>query len=251
MKIFIDPGHGGNDPGAVGNGMREADIALEVSRELEGILRRHGIETRLSRDASAGATINQRWQAANAWAADYLVSIHVNAGGGTGAETFVSATKPNNRTFALAVNDHYADAMGLRNRGVKADTQTFVGSLGVLRHSHMPAILIELAFIDSPPQNPDTEALRNRRQDMAEALSESILNFLGIKPESEIKIEGVEEMRYNTIAEMPEWARPTIKKLIERGMLRGDGQGLSLSEDMIRVFVIHDRAGLYELVKTS
>ena len=65
-------------------------------------------------------------------------------------------------------------------RGVKIDTQTAVGSLGVLRHTRMPAILIELAFIDSPPSNPDVDILRNRRQDMAQAIASGLFQFLGV-----------------------------------------------------------------------
>lgn len=51
--------------------------------------------------------------------------------------------------------------------------------------------------------------------------------------------------RYNTVQECPEWARKTIQKLIDKGHLSGNGEGLNLSEDMIRMFVIHDRAGVY------
>ena len=54
------------------------------------------------------------------------------------------------------------------------------------------------------------------------------------------------EMRYNTMAELPEWARPTIEKMIAKGLLNGDGDNLDLSHDMVRVFVINDRAGLYQ-----
>ena len=54
------------------------------------------------------------------------------------------------------------------------------------------------------------------------------------------------EMRYNTVAELPEWARPTIEKMIAKGLLNGDGDNLNLSHDMVRVFVINDRAGLYQ-----
>lgn len=53
------------------------------------------------------------------------------------------------------------------------------------------------------------------------------------------------EMRYNTINEVPTWARDTIQKLIDKGLLQGDDGNLNLSEDMIRMFVINDRAGLY------
>ena len=51
--------------------------------------------------------------------------------------------------------------------------------------------------------------------------------------------------RCNTVEELPDWAKPTIEKLIAKKLLSGDGQSLNLSRDMLRVFVIHDRAGLY------
>ena len=62
--------------------------------------------------------------------------------------------------------------------------------------------------------------------------------------ESEDKEEN--EVRYNTVEECPKWAQATIQKLIDKGHLSGNGEGLNLSEDMIRVFVIHDRAGVYD-----
>ena len=53
------------------------------------------------------------------------------------------------------------------------------------------------------------------------------------------------KMRYNTVQECPEWARKTIQKLVDKGYLNGNAEGLNLSEDMIRMFVINDRAGVY------
>ena len=53
----------------------------------------------------------------------------------------------------------------------------------------------------------------------------------------------VEEVRYNTVEECPDWARETVQKLIDKGYLGGNGQGLDLSHDMVRVLVIQDRAG--------
>lgn len=178
-KIFLDPGHGGSDPGAVGNNMRESDIALEVCQLLEKNLVKAGCEVLLSRSSDTFISIDKRWQMANQWAADYFISVHINAAGGTGTETFIAATKPQDRVFAHAVNDHFANEMSLRNRGIKLDSTTRHGSLGVLRRSIMPAILVELAFIDSPSQNPDIFILRNRRHDMALALADGILRFLG------------------------------------------------------------------------
>ncbi len=54
------------------------------------------------------------------------------------------------------------------------------------------------------------------------------------------------EVRYNTVQECPEWAQATIQKLIDRGFLAGDGIGLDLSRDMVRLLVILDRAGEWE-----
>ena len=58
---------------------------------------------------------------------------------------------------------------------------------------------------------------------------------------------GCTQIRYNTLEEVPAWAKETIQKLIEKEFLRGDLTGLNLSEDMIRMFVINDRAGIYDL----
>lgn len=56
----------------------------------------------------------------------------------------------------------------------------------------------------------------------------------------------MQELRYNTVEECPEWARKTIRKLVDKGILNGDGENLDLSRDMIRLLVIQDRAGLFD-----
>ncbi|MCL2415966.1 MAG: N-acetylmuramoyl-L-alanine amidase, partial [Defluviitaleaceae bacterium] len=94
MKIFIDQGHnptGSHNTGAIGNGMTEQDIVFDVGITLAGILRRAGFEVMLSRPEATtvlgrdnSSAINSRWQSANTWGADYFISLHVNAGGGTG-----------------------------------------------------------------------------------------------------------------------------------------------------------------------
>jgi hypothetical protein len=51
--------------------------------------------------------------------------------------------------------------------------------------------------------------------------------------------------RYNTLDAVPDWAKPTIQKMIDKGLLNGNGESLDLSLDMLRIFVVNDRAGLY------
>lgn len=60
------------------------------------------------------------------------------------------------------------------------------------------------------------------------------------------RVDGIPGERFQTIGEIPEWANPTIRKMVDRGLLRGTGEGLDLSLDMIRIYVTNDRAGLYD-----
>ena len=250
-KIFIDAGHNysGWNTGAVGNGMREQDITFEVAWNLAEILQRAGFETMLSRPTlqtnlghDNNSSINARWQMSNAWGADYFISIHVNAAGGTGAEAFywdVTAEE-----FSRTLLETYCREMGLRNRRNVLSNQW-----GVIRHTNCPAVLFELAFIDSPLSNPDVNILRNRRMDMAIALAKGCFEYFGASLDfgdgDADQKEGA-KVRFNHIEELPDWAQPTIARLVEIGHLRGDGVGLDLSLDMVRIFVVLDRAGVFE-----
>lgn len=60
------------------------------------------------------------------------------------------------------------------------------------------------------------------------------------------EVEKMPETRYQTIEEIPEWGRDTIRKMVDNGLLQGNGEGLDLSLDMVRVYVTNDRAGLYD-----
>lgn len=60
------------------------------------------------------------------------------------------------------------------------------------------------------------------------------------------EVEIMPDKRYQTVEELPEWAKPTITKLVKLGWLQGDGAGLELSYDMVRLLVVNDRAGLYD-----
>ncbi|MCL2577988.1 MAG: N-acetylmuramoyl-L-alanine amidase [Defluviitaleaceae bacterium] len=249
FKVYNDGGHGGLDPGAIGNGMRESDVALDVSKRFGEILTRAGIEVMYSRTQDISP--EQRWQAANAWGADLYVSIHCNGFAldtANGYETFFAATKPADRGFANCIHTEFIKATGLRDRGVKVDSQSqHSGGLSVLRHSTMPAVLVELAFITAAAHSIDITVLRDRRPLMAEALANGVFKFLGIQPQ---KInEETMKMVYRTIKEMPEWAQPGIQQLIDMRVLSGRApDNLDIDDNMMRTLLIvrnmFDRAGL-------
>lgn len=228
MKIFIDPGHGGKDPGAVGNDLKEKDITLSVALKLNALLEKQGIETKMSRSTDTYLTINERYQLANDWGADYFISIHCNAAKGTGSETLYY--KVNSKSYAQTIQKSFIEQIGTRDRGVK-----YRDDLGVIKWANMPALLIELAFIDTAA---DAVILKEKQDEMAQAIAKGFFTLLGIKEIEEM------EKRYNTVRELPEWAREPIQELIDKGYLSGDEKGnLNLSEDMIRILVIMWRMG--------
>lgn len=148
LKVYLDAGHGGGDPGACDNGLQEKDITLAIAKVTEKYINDHykNVVVKMSRTGDSYPTLSDRTNEANTWGADLFVSIHVNAGGGDGYETFINTSTPNStEKFAEVMHrelmrDVYA---GFPDRGIKR------GDLHVLRESNMDAILTENLFIDT------------------------------------------------------------------------------------------------------
>jgi len=173
-KVFIDPGHGGDDSGAVGvNNLLEKDINLAVSKKVYDFLKNQGLEIKLSRTDDKTLELNERTVAANTWNADGFVSIHCNAFNkeACGIETYSYNIATNN----LAVNIHeeiLKSKCYTKNRGVK--TANFY----VLKYTNMRTCLIELAFIDNID---DAKILLENQDELAEAIAKGICKYFGIE----------------------------------------------------------------------
>lgn len=147
-RIFIDAGHGGSDSGAVGHGLQEKNLTLILARYTRDYLRDHftGYEVKLSRRKDETLSLGERTNAANRWKADILVSIHINAGGGTGFESFIYSGsfrgKIQTRGMQKTLHDAIVAETGFVNRGLKEQ------NFHMVRASQMPAILTESGFID-------------------------------------------------------------------------------------------------------
>ncbi|WP_078557167.1 N-acetylmuramoyl-L-alanine amidase [Bacillus alkalicellulosilyticus] len=146
-RIFLDPGHGGSDPGAVGHGLQEKNLTLDISRRIRDMLLNEyeDVEVSMSRNSDMFVSLSHRASRANNWGADYFVSVHVNAGEGTGFESFIHTSQAS-RTVQLQriMHSTIINEIEVRDRGRK--TANFV----VLRETAMPAILTENLFIDNP-----------------------------------------------------------------------------------------------------
>lgn len=149
VKIFIDPGHGGGDPGAVGNGIQEKNITLQISNKLREILINEydGVSVRMSRTGDETISLTQRTAMANQWGADFLYSVHINSGGGTGYEDFIYSRLSNNSLTAQmqrTIHTEIISRIGMVDRGMKK------ADFHMLRDSNMDAVLTENGFIDNP-----------------------------------------------------------------------------------------------------
>jgi len=169
--IVIDPGHGGSDPGAIGNGFLEKNGTLDISFKLKSKLENLGYKVYVTRSDDSYVDLYDRARLANNVKADLLVSIHHNAFSetSTGIEVLYSArdmdrnirneainigwTDPDityaarvstSSTIAKDLSANLASALGMVNRGAKEQ------NLAVCRNTAMPSILVEAGFITNP-----------------------------------------------------------------------------------------------------
>jgi len=147
VKIYVDAGHGGSDPGAVGNGIKEKDITLKIAKKVQAYFNEYkSVSVKMSRTGDTYPTLTQRTNEANAWGADFFLSIHINSGGGVGYEDFVYTTISDGSKTGKIRNHIHGEIMkknGMKDRGKKK------ANLHVLRETAMPAVLTENGFIDS------------------------------------------------------------------------------------------------------
>ncbi|MBO1003164.1 N-acetylmuramoyl-L-alanine amidase [Pseudogracilibacillus auburnensis] len=181
-KIFIDPGHGGSDPGAVGNGLREKDLTLDISKRIKKYLDDNftGHIIRMSRTGDTTLSLTQRANSANSWGADILVSVHINAGRGTGYEDYIFNGNVSSKTINIrnTIHAEISKELGnVRNRGKKR------ANFAVLRQTKMPAILTENLFIDTKA---DADKLKSNAylNRIAKGHAEGIAKAFNLKPKS-------------------------------------------------------------------
>src|SRR5690606_36203610 len=184
VKIFIDPGHGGNDPGAVANGLREKDLTLKISKYMRDYLLANysGVSVRMSRENDKTVSLSARTNDANKWGANAFISIHINAGGGTGFESYVyPGVGKATRDLQNAVHGEVMKTFsGFRDRSKKQ------ANFHVLRETKMSAVLTENGFIDTKK---DADFLKNEAnlRKIGEAHALGVAKYFGLKKKAQPK----------------------------------------------------------------
>ncbi|TDK62153.1 N-acetylmuramoyl-L-alanine amidase [Bacillus salipaludis] len=148
VKIFVDPGHGGSDPGATGTGLAEKDVTHKIATRIRDMLEDEyeNATVKMSRTGDQTVSLEERTDMANAWGADFYLAVHINSGGGTGYEDYIHDLLSNNSRTAEIQRTIHKEVIKLNDlidRGIKK------ANYHVLRESNMDAMLSENGFIDN------------------------------------------------------------------------------------------------------
>jgi N-acetylmuramoyl-L-alanine amidase len=199
--IVIDPGHGGDDTGTAHNGLVEKTLALDIALRLRALLAAQGWTVRLTRDsdidpvsqqnlaqmradgkpnANDRAYLQTRCDVANAIGARLFISIHANSAPFTGARgTTFYWFKPQDLAFAQALEHSVIPLAGTQDDGTRHE------NFYVVRHTTMPAVLIETAFVTNPA---DAELLHQPSflQSLAQGIANGVKAFAGVPSSSSV-----------------------------------------------------------------
>lgn len=170
MKIFINPGHGGTDPGAVSkSGTKEADITAKIADILYNRLKLNGYSAEIYQQKKYLTEVSQM---ENKSGATCFISIHCNSFGNEtahGTEVLYYPSSGKGKTLAAIMQEQLVKITGLTNRGIKPRAD-----LHVLKATKAPAILIETAFISNQKEE---NLLKNTPELFASAIWEGIKIF--------------------------------------------------------------------------
>ncbi|NLC63863.1 MAG: hypothetical protein GX759_07375 [Thermoanaerobacterales bacterium] len=207
MKILLDPGHGGKDSGASANGLREKDITLQLAKKINDELDEFGIEVALTREDDVYMELAQRIRPC-----DISVSIHVNAGGGQGLETWISIFNKSveSRKLGKSIHKNILELVPFKDRGLKSKKNS-AGNADYLFMIRKPVgvpVLVECGFIDNTE---DVKIIRNSIDDIALGIANGIIEYLRIEEDWVFK-------------DVPKshWAYGSIERLANLGILKGD-----------------------------
>ena len=176
MKWYLDFGHGGKDPGAIGpTNLKESDVALKI-----GMIIKENLENALekvitTREDDKYYSLDYRTKKANHENCDYFISIHLNSATNSsakGCEVWLYNENSKLKNLANNLCNNLSTKMDTPNRGVK-----YSKNLSVLKNTKMPALLIEIDFISNK------EVENNLRNDnhlknIADTISSTLLSFV-------------------------------------------------------------------------
>jgi len=173
--IVLDAGHGGANPGAVYQGRREKDDVLALTLAVGRILENRGVDVYYTRTTDVYESPTRKAMEGNQAGGDYFISIHRNSSPYPNQYSGIESLVYNRYGAAARMADNInqqLEAVGFLNQGVNQRTD-----LVVLNRTQMPAVLVEVGFINT---DADNQLFDQRFDDIAQAIADGILITLGM-----------------------------------------------------------------------
>jgi len=182
-KVVIDAGHGGSDPGTSGNGIVEKDYTLKISEYMKKRFDELGIESSLTRDSDISLDATTRPKRAQSFYGTgndvILVSNHINAGGGDGAEIIYALRNSDNLSRRIASEIEKTGQNVRKYYQRRLPSNPAKDYYYILRDTpNNESIIVEYGFVDSTGD--DVSQLKNNWEELAEAVVKAIAEYIGV-----------------------------------------------------------------------
>lgn len=197
--IFLSAGHGGSDPGAVSNDLKEKDVNLNILLGCKETLEKNGVNVVCSRTTDENDSVSEEVKEANSSGCDFAISFHNNAGGGDGFEAYYYSTNAEMKKLAEICEKHIK-ALGQNSRGLKSGNHLYF-----IRKTKMPALLLETFFLDNKEDLSIGDTV-TKQYAIGVAYANAIMEYLGITPISETEVPET--------TEAPDWLESVAREII-------------------------------------
>ncbi len=179
-KVVLDPGHGGNDCGAISAGVQEKNLNLTVALLVKENLEKKNIHVYMTRTKDNYLTLEERTTYSNETSPDIFVSIHTNSTvqeSSFGLETHYF--KDDSLDLAKTIHSHFASEDNIKNWATK-DRGVLKSRFYVINHTEAPSVLIEMGFISNLTERSKLNT-KKRQQEIANSITKGILEYLKVK----------------------------------------------------------------------
>lgn len=234
--IFIDPGHGGSDPGAVANNLKEKDYSLLISKYMYDRFKELGVPVKLTRDTDITLSPRERTNKIKSFYGDgkdvIVISNHLNAGGGDGAEV-IYALRNSSTLSKKILNELEKEGQNIR-KYYQLRLPSNPSKDYYFMHRDTPnneTVIVEYGFIDSPGD--DVEQIKRNYKEYAEAVVRAVADYKGIKYTAPLGSDYYTVKKGDTLWDIANKYGTTVSKLKSLNNLKSNvlqvGQTLKVS----------------------
>lgn len=234
--IVIDPGHGGSDPGAVANNLKEKDYSLLISKYMYDRFKELGVPVKLTRDKDITLSPRERTNKIKSFYGDgkdvIVISNHLNAGGGDGAEVIYALRNSSNLSKKI-LNELEKEGQNVR-KYYQLRLPSNPSKDYYFMHRDTPnneTVIVEYGFIDSPED--DVEQIKRNYKEYAEAVVRAVADYKGIKYTAPLGSDYYTVKKGDTLWDIANKYGTTVSKLKSLNNLKSNvlqvGQTLKVS----------------------